>query len=309
MGFKSVQNKVTSKIGRQVLVARKNSPTLLFGVGVVGVATTMVLACRATLKMEEVLRDAEKKQLQIDDAKSLDVEEYTERDAQNDTKINRIQTAWAITKLYAPAVGMGVISIGCLTGSHVVLSRRNAAITAAYAALDRGFREYRQRVVNEFGKEKDDEFRFGVVERQIAVETDHGTDVKTVKDISKSSVADGYSIYARWFDEGSRNWSPQPMYNQMFLQSQERYADDRLNAQGYLFLNDVYESLGLEPTQAGQIVGWVKGANGGDGYVDFGIFKGDGYMGKQFVNGNERSILLDFNVDGVVWDLIPKKKV
>jgi hypothetical protein len=99
------------------------------------------------------------------------------------------------------------------------------------------------------------------------------------------------------------------MHNQMFLQSQQNYANDYLIAHGYLFLNDVYDLLGLERTQAGQVVGWVRGKDGGDGYVDFGIFENDTVMGKQFAMGNSRSILLDFNVDGVVWDLIPKSKV
>jgi hypothetical protein len=306
MGLKAIQNKVTSKVGRQVLIVRKNSPTLLFGVGVAGVITTVVLACRATLKMEEVLREAEKKQLQIEDAQALQTEEYTEKDAAQDAKLNRIQTAWAITKLYAPAVGAGVISVTALTGSHVVLTRRNTALGAAYVALDKGFREYRARVVNEYGKAKDDEFRFGLVDKQIAVETDHGTDVKTIKAPDRGIA--GKSIYARFFDETSSNWQRTPGYNQMFLQAQQNYANDLLNARGWLFLNEVYRMLGLEESSAGQIVGWVKGEHGGDGFVDFGIFdEGDNFMALQFVNGAEKSVLLDFNVDGPVYDLLPRK--
>lgn len=304
MGFTAIKNKVTSGVGRQILVTRKNSPTLLFGVGVVGVVTTVVLASRATLKMEEVLGEAEKNKQQIEDAQALDSAEYTEEDAKKDTALNRAKTGLKIVKLYAPAFVCGVISVAALSGSHIILSRRNAAITAAYAALDKGFREYRQRVIKEYGNEKDEEFRFGLVDREIAVDTDHGTDVKTVKGLPSSKLG---SVYARIFDESSRHWQRTPMYNQMFLQSQQNYANDKLNADGFLFLNDVYEMLGLEKSQAGQVVGWVKGAQGGDGYVDFGIFHGDSFMAMQFVNGNERSVVLDFNVDGIVYDLLPRK--
>jgi hypothetical protein len=197
-------------------------------------------------------------------------------------------------------VGVGVLSIGCLSGSHMILSRRNAAITAAYAVLDKGFREYRGRVVSEYGQEKDREFRFGVVEREIAVDTDEGVAVKTIRGIDQNAVKKNGSIYARFFDEYSKNWSKDPGYNQMFLQSQQNYANDKLKARGHVFLNEVYDMLGIERSKEGAVVGWVRG--NGDDYIDFGVFRNDVHKGDLFVNGNERSILLDFNVDGVIYD-------
>lgn len=299
MSLKAIKNKVTSKVGRQILIAQKNSPGVLFAVGAVGVGATVVLACRATLKMEEVLAEAEKNQQQIFNAQALETEDYSEDDAQKDRVNNRVQTAVKITKLYAPAAILGIISIGALTGSHVLLTRRNVALTAAYAALDKGFKEYRERVVSELGKEKDEEFRYGMVEREIAVDTDEGVAVKTVKTFGKSN---GRSIYARIFDEYSQNWDPTKSYNQMFIQAQQNYANDKLRATGHLFLNEVYDMLGLPRSKEGAVVGWVKG--NGDNYVDFGVFNGNTFMGQQFVNGDEKSIWLDFNVDGVVWDKI-----
>lgn len=303
MSLAAIKNKVTSQVGRQVLITKKHSPVILFAAGVVGVGATVVLACRATLKMEEILEAAEKNSLQIEDAEALETDEYNEQDASKDRAVNRVQTAIKISKLYAPAFVVGVISVGALTGSHIILSRRNVALTAAYAALDKGFREYRGRVVDELGVEKDQEFRYGVVEKQIAVDTDNGTDVKTVKVLNTDGKG---SIYARLFDETtSRNWQRQSSYNQIFLQAQQNWANDRLRAQGFLLLNDVYEMLGFERSKEGCVVGWVKNnPRGGDSFVDFGVFSGDAFMGAQFVNGNERSVWLDFNVDGVVYDLI-----
>jgi len=297
MAIKNLTNKVTSKVGRQVLVAQKHSPTLLFGVGVVGVVTTVVLASRATLKMESVLEEAEKHKAEIGEALSLEAEDYNEQDAQKDSVTNRVQTGLKIAKLYAPAFAVGVVSVGCLTGSHVILRRRNVALTAAYAGLDKVFKEYRGRVVDELGADKDAEFRYGTVEREVTVDTDDGPKTKTVK------VADRKEgLYTFLFDKStSKNWQDQPSYNSMFLKSQQNYANDRLNGNGHVFLNEVLDSLGLDRTPAGAITGWVKG--NGDNHVDFGILRNK-VAAAEFINGEEKSIWLEFNVDGPIYDKI-----
>lgn len=302
MSLSAIKNQVTSKVGRQVLVTQKHSPTLLFAAGIVGFGATVVLACRATLKMDEVLQEAEENSKKIDEAKALGSENYTEDEHQKDHALNRVKTAGKIVKIYAPAALVGAMSIGSFTGAHFILSRRNVALAAAYAVVDGGFKEYRKRVVDELGTEKDREFRFGTVDREVAVDTDDGVAVKTVKVIDPKGFTDGKSMYARIFDEGNRNWNPQWTYNQIFIQAQQNYANDLLKANGHLFLNDVYKMLGFEPTKAGQIVGWAKGK--GDNYVDFGI--ADTYDGQRFIFGDERSVLLDFNVAGNVLDLIER---
>lgn len=306
MRLAPIKDKITSKVGRQILITQKHSPTLLFGVGVVGVVTTVVLACRATLKMEELIGEAEEKDKKIDAALDLESEKYTEEDAKKDSILVKTQTAAKIAKIYAPAVAVGLVSIGAFTGSHIVLNRRNAALTAAYGVVDKAFREYRGRVIGEHGKEKDQEYRFGVVEREVAVDTDDGVAVKTVKgaDPKFAKESNGRSMYAVCFDESNTNWQSNWGYNQMFLRSQQQYAQDRLDSKGWLSLNDVYHSLGFERTAFGQVVGWVVG--NGDGYIDFGI--ADNYDGVRFINGDERSVWIDFNVDGVILELIDNQK-
>lgn len=305
MDLKAITNRATSRAGRQLLIARKHSPTVLFGTGVVGVVATAVLASRATLKMDEVLHEAEKRQIDIDTAVGEPLKDggtYSEADQERDTKLNRTKLILTIARLYAPAAAVGAASIACLTGSHVILSRRNVSLTAAYAALDQGFREYRRRVVEELGEDKDREFRYGVGERQIAVDTDHGVDVKTVKVLNPTGQR---SIYARAFDESNINWQSVRSYNLMFIQAQQAYANDRLRAKGYVLLNDVYQALGMERTKEGCVVGWVlNNPDGGDNYISFGIYDNDSFMGQEFVNGDEKSVWLDFNVDGVVYDKI-----
>lgn len=303
--FQSLVNKlpnnVSSKIGRATLHASKHSPAILFGVGVVGVVTSTVLACRATLKMDEVLEKAQKKTEEFEQAKLVQTPDnpYSERDQKRDLVNLRINTAVDIIKLYGPAVIVGFVGITALTGSHVVLTRRNVALTAAYAAVDRGFKEYRARVISEFGDDKDRELRYGLVDKEIVEQTDEGTAVRKVKGLGGKDA----SVYARFFDESNRNWRREHNYNQMFVQSQQNWANDMLKSRGHVTLNDVYDALGIPRSPEGFIVGWVLG-KGGDDFIDFGVFRNDVFMGHMFVNGDERSVLLDFNVDGPIWNLI-----
>jgi len=298
MNLKSISNALTSRAGRQILKVQKHSPALLFGAGVVGIVGTVVLASRATLKLEKTLVETEMKKARV---QAATLPEYTDDDRKRDLTVLYVKNVIKVGKLYAPAVALGTISIAALTGSHVILNRRNVALTAAYAAIEKGFREYRERVVGAYGADKDREFRYGVVKQQIVEETENGPVTKTVKRVDMSVKP---SIYARFFDESSSSWSKEPSYNQLFINCQQNYANDKLRAQGHVFLNEVYDMLGIPRSKEGQIVGWVLNGEG-DNYVDFGVFKGkDAFMGQQFVNGEERSVLLDFNVDGVVFDKI-----
>lgn len=296
MKLSIIKNAITSKTARQVLVMRKHSPAILFAAGVAGVVGTVVLASRATLKLEEVLEEAQE---DLEKTRTIEHPNYSDDDRRNDQMLIFIRTGATIARMYAPALVLGGLSIAALTGSHVILTRRNTALMAAYTVLDRGFREYRQRVVSALGEEKDREFRYGGEEREIVFEGENGPETERVKD-----VIDGLpSIYARVFDQTCSSWSPAPGYNQMFLQCQQNYANDRLRAVGHLFLNEVYDMLGMPRSKEGAVVGWLIGCDG-DNYVDFGVFKGDRYSGMRFVKGDNNAVWLDFNVDGVIYDKI-----
>ena len=116
---------------------------------------------------------------------------------------------------------------------------------------------------------------------------------------SKCSV----SNYARFFDSGCANWDKDPEVNLLFLKQQEAFANSLLVARGHLFLNDVYDLLGIPRSAEGQIVGWVYNKDNpiGDNFVDFGIYDD---RNANFVNVHEKSILLDFNVDGSILEYI-----
>jgi hypothetical protein len=292
--MKLVPDTVINKMGRNALLLQKSSPGLLFGVGIVGVVGSTVLACRATLKMEEVLDEAKRK---IDLAQSLEHDEYSEKDRHRDLSLIKFQSGVKIVKLYAPAIVVGGLSIAALTSSHNILTRRNAALTAAYAALDQGFREYRARVVDKYGEEEDRKLRYGTEKVQVV-----DPDTKKKKTIE---IPGDPSVYARFFDEYSTSWDRDPEVNRFFLSSQQNYANDLLKSRGHVFLNEVYDMIGVPRSKAGAIVGWLLTDDGStDNYINFGIFEGKTQIIRDFVNGLEGAILLDFNVDGVIYDQI-----
>lgn len=301
MNLSLVKTAVTSKVGRQILVSKSHSPAILFGFGVVGVVATTVLACRATLKLDEVLQDLEK-DLSIADGLDSSLPSYTKEDHKHDTRVLKVRAAASVCKLYAPPVALGIVSIAALSGSHVILSRRNVALSAAYSAVMEGFKDYRKRVTDELGEEKDREFMYGVQEREVVEEGKNGPKVSTIKSFGSPSQ------YARiWDRDTSSLWEPRPESNFFLLKSQQNYMNQRLQAVGHVTLNEVHDALGLERTAQGMIVGWVKNNGDEDNYIDFGVFRGNDQSAfSEFMQGKAGALLLDFNVHGNIYDIIRK---
>lgn len=306
---KFVPNAVTVKLARQLLVIKKNSPAIMFGAGIGTAVVATVKACQATLKVDDVFMKAEKTRANMQTARVESPEQYTLSDMKSDERKLKVLVARDLTKLYAVPVTLGVASIGLLTGAHIVLTKRNVALAAAYAGLDKVFNEYRARVRKELGDEKDAEFRYGVRYKEIIDETDQGHEVKTVKRVGLEGRE---SMYARLFDRDNPNFDDRPEYNRTFLWNMQCFANNRLQAKGHVLLNDVYEDLGFPRTTAGAVVGWVKGGNGlttaGDGYIDFGVFDPESKEIKPFMMGEDGGLWIDPNVDGEVYKLLDDLK-
>ena len=310
MKVKEIINSVSYNAHRIGFKIKKASPEIMVVAGVVGVVTSTVMACKATTKVNDILEETRK---QVDDVHNvldsdvISADEYTNDDAKKDLAIIYTQTGVKLIKLYAPSVLVGALSITGILASHKILKKRNVALTAAYATIDRSFKEYRGRVVERFGKELDRELRYNIKAQEIEEKTVDNDGNETIEKKTVSVVDPNmYSDYARIFDNGSMGWTKDPEYNLMFLKLQQNQANDRLRAQGYLFLNDVYDMLGIPRTKAGQIVGWIYDEDNpvGDNFVDFGIYDIYNEKACDFVNGRERSIVLDFNVDGNILDMI-----
>ena len=286
---------------------KKHSPEILVVVGVAGVVTSTVMACKATTKAGDILEEHKNQMNAIDQVVKMDRDDYTEEDHKKDTTIVYTQTAIKFVKLYSPSIMIGVLSLGCIIYSHNILTKRNAALAAAYATVDRGFKEYRGRVVERFGKELDHELRYNIKAQEFEkTEVDKKGNEKVVKETVNVADPNLYSDYARFFDDGCNGWSKDPEQNLTFLKCQQAYANEKLKAKGYLFLNDVYKMLGIPATKAGQIVGWSYDEKNpiGDNFVDFGLYDMNKPVVRDFVNGYERTILLDFNVDGNILEMM-----
>lgn len=302
-------SRTVHKVGFQL---KKHSPEILVVTGAVGTVASAVWACKQTTKLSDILEEGKAVVNQIHEV--IDNPEllpegavYTEEDSKKDLTIAYAQTAVKVIKLYAGPVILGTLSLTAMLTSNNILRKRNVALAAAYTAVDKGFKEYRSRVVERFGEELDKELRYGVKAQKVTetVTNEDGTETevtKTVDAVNPDDIGD----YAKFFDDGCKGWTKDPETNMFFLKQQQAWANDLLKAKGYLFLNDVYDALGIPRTKAGQVVGWIYDEKNpiGDNYIDFGIYDIAKPKNRDFVNGYERTILLDFNVDGPILDMI-----
>lgn len=308
--MKAVGDSAVKTFAVTKLKAKEHSPEILVITGIVGVVAAAVMACKATTKAGDILAETQENldtihKVQEDEALA---EKYSPEDCRKDLAIVYIRTGFKFAKLYAPSVILGAVSIASILASNHILRKRNVTLAAAYAAVNKGFKEYRARVVERFGQEVDKELRYNIQAKKFTeTVTDENGNEKTVEKTVDISYPDTESQYARFFDEACRNWTKDSEANLMFLRCQQATANDKLRAKGYLFLNEVYEMLDIPMTKAGQIVGWVYRPDdpnhAGDNYVDFGIYNVNRMKNRDFVNGYERSILLDFNVDGKIVDV------
>jgi hypothetical protein len=311
MGFKDLTKSVSRKVGKQLLTVRTHSPAILMVTGSAAVIGSVVLASRATLKLDGILNEAEELDAKVEEAGEKAQKaglSYTDEDKKKDRITVRVKMAINVAKAYAPAVALLAVGIGCFVGSHQILNKRNAGLSAALLGTTQAFAQYRGRVVDELGKQKDMEFRYGVIERTIGVDTDEGIAEKTVRGIDQHALkADGDSMYAVLFDSDNPRWQPVPERNELFLKAQQNWANDLLNSRGHVFLNEVRELLGFDHCEEGSVVGWIIGH--GDQEVDFGVFGPGGVIDQNvFANGPDDSYLVDFNVHGPIHKLLGKNK-
>ena len=292
---------------------KKHSPEILIVTGVIGIVTSTVMACKATTKVNDIVDETKDMVDKIHDAvenkkHTSDGEEYTQEVANKDLTIVYAQTGLKFVKLYGPAAAIGIASIGCIVGSNHILRKRNIALAAALTAMETSFKEYRGRLIDRFGKDLDRELRFGIkakeVEEKVVDEKGKETTVtKTVEVVDPNAI---HSIYSVVFCEGNSGWTRNAELNKVFLIQQQNYANDKLKLNGVLTLNEVYDMIGAPRTAYGQIAGWVytDDSSIGDNFVDFGIFDVNNEKACDFVNGYEKSIILDFNCIGNILEYI-----
>lgn len=328
MKISVIKDSIGSAWNKASFTLQKHAPTILIVGGVIGAVGAGVMACVATTKVNDILDESKTQLDAIHDAQARlengealtcsDGSEYTPENVNKDTAIVYAHTAVKLVKLYGPSVALGAASLACIVKSHNILTTRNAALAAAYATIDTSFKNYRGNVIERFGEHVDKELRYGLKAKEIeATVVDENGEVKTEKvTVYEPGDPTNISGYARYFEKYSRdgdgsvvpnpNWQDTPEYNLMFLKRMERYANDILRSRKRLFLNEVYTMLGIPVSKEGQIVGWVYDPSNPDidNYVDFGLYNEGPQKYSDFLYGNDDGILLDFNVDGNIWELM-----
>ena len=295
-----MKNEIITKLNRGLKSAgfalKKHSPEILVVAGVAGTVLATVMACKATMKLPDILEehkdtmDEVHKQVPEEEVKKATVSTY-------------VRTGLQVAKLYAPAATVGVLSIGSILASNDILRKRNVALTAAYATLDKSFKEYRERAINRFGEEVDYQLRTGTTEKEVeeTVTDEKGKEKKVKKKINVADPNATGSGYMKYFTRSNPYWEEDSQYLEMFLQSQQNFANDKLHAEGHLTLNQVYQMLGFKDTKDGMIAGWIDDRNHPDSdcYIEF-DYK-EVYLPDE--NGNyQKAYSIDFNVDGNIYD-------
>lgn len=284
---------VTRFLGTSKLLLKKHSPTILLVVGIGTGVATVVTACRATIRAQPKI-EGHRKTIEI-----IKANNEIEEDKKSLSK-EYFETAKDIAKEYAVPASLGAVSLASILCSHHILNGRVVGLTAAYTTCKNSFEDYRKRIVEKFGEDADENAKFGVEKKTIPDEKDP----KKERVVRVPDHVANVSPYACFYDNGSRGWSSDPYSRLVFLMAQEKEANRRLYKNGHLFLNEVYDLIGRDHTRAGALVGWILDGNG-DGYVDFGFHDVRNELARDFVNGIEEAILLDFNVDGVIYDKLP----
>ena len=304
LATKAGQILVKTKLG-----IKKHSPEILVAAGIGTGIIAAIVACKQTIKANDIVAEARKSLQNIEDVKELAANnevEYTEENEQEDRKTIGMQVAVGMVKTYALPVGLGILSITCILAGHHILKKRNVALAAAYSALSTDFMNYRKRVVDKYGKDVDFMLKNGLEKQIVAnqvIDPETG-EVKETKEEVLTYEGDKLSQYARIFDEvGSTQWTPSADHNRAFLLMEQNYFNERIRTRGYIFLNEVYERLGFRPTKAGSVVGWVYQNADYEG-IDFGIFTAHTQKAAEFLEGTEPSIILDFNVQGDILSLV-----
>lgn len=296
--------------GKAEFAIKKNSPEILLGAGIVGFVGTIVLACKATCRADEVLEFHRRKIKDINDAKeiadadpegemSYDIELYRQ-----DKAVRYLKTTGSLAKLYAPTIAVGTLSLACILTSRNIMQKRYLGVVAAYNGLSAAFEEYRKRVRDEYGDGLDKHFRYGTTYDELPVYDENGKKTKEKEQVEKTETGMVMQTddSCRFFDSSNPNWDKNPTFSMMWLRGQQNILNDILHTRGHVFLNEVYDALGFPHTPQGAVLGWIDGE--GDNCIDFGLYDPNKESVRRFVNGVDNVIMLEFNHDGVIWDKI-----
>jgi len=284
---------ISRNLGRGAVLIKKHSPNILIVSGFAGVIGSFIWA----------IMQAEK-QVKMCDIRDRKIIEYTDESgniSKDILKEVKIEYAANIARIYAGPVLLLTVSLAGIGLSHKIMSGRNAALTVALTAIQEKFQQYRARIREEYGEEKEEEIMKG--KKTVIMDKDGG--------IEEIKFENGLTVFSKVFDENCEHYTKDPEANRVTILGIQNYFNNRLVTWGHVFLNEVYDELGFPRTETGSLYGWVYNEKEApDGHIDFGIYnlrnqpKAVKDKKVDFINGYERSIWLDFNVDGLVYNKI-----
>ena len=283
---------------------KKHGPEILVFGGALGTLVGGVMACVATTHLPEV---NEKAKARFEAVRKQHPQEIHKQEM---TKAY-FQTGLDYMRLYAPSVIVSGLSITGILAGNNMLRKRNIALAAAYATLDTSYKRYRTRVADRFGDDVEREIYHDIQKKTIMKQvTDEDGNVTEVEETIE--IANDLGEYCFYFEQGkAKAWEANHEYNMFFLQLQQRLVNDQLRAHGYLFLNDVLKDLGIDRTRAGAVTGWVYDPENADKYQNDNRVNFHIQPIYRMENGEEivETIMLNFNVDGVILDHASDKKL
>lgn len=297
-----IPKRLSRMSSRSVLKVRKNSPTILVVAGVVGLGVTAVLAAKATPRASVVVNEHKAQRVQIGDVpKKNTVSKEARKDVQVQVLELYYNTGLELTKVYGPTLVVGTLSACSVLYGHKILQGRHVATLTAYSGLTEQFAAYRGRVRQTLGEKAEREI-FNGAHGEYVEDPNHPGEYKLQPvypdgDLTPTSTQ-------VWFDDKNAYYKLDPEINKMHLNAVQEHMNQKLNVYGHVFLNEVKDALALPRTADGQMLGWVYGAGTGDNFIDFGHLSNTDPATDEFRQGLRPDVLLNFNVDGVVYDLI-----
>ena len=294
---------------------RRKSPELLIASSILAAMASILLASKATLRAESIVGVSNKKIAKVkekmNDDNLLANNKYSIEQGRKDLVKLYSKLSWELTKLYGPAAITFLMSVASILSSHKVMKGRNLALAAAYTTLENGYRNYRSRVKDKIGEIAENEIYKNIYpDKKKVLVSDGKGGFKEVEEEVKNPHLEPNSDYTYLFDESNPDWTKSGRMNIDFLLVREKFLNMKLKAQGYLFLYDVYDSLGIDAGQLGEkklqasrVVGWIYDLNDPtrDNYVSFGLADELGNLTEEameMVRAGERSVWLEFNPDG-----------
>lgn len=303
---------------------KQHAPEILVTTGIILTGASTVAAVKLTPKCKAIKEQKEEELKAVEECLALNDPQYTQKDAKKDLPIIKTKAIVNTIKVYLPAIALFGGGVICILSGMGILKKRNSVLASFGILATEKLKKYRKNVAEKYGEDVEKELYYGIKEMIVEKEDEKGkTKKEKIKAMDENFIKN--EQFCRCFDECSTVFDKEdPLnHNKILVLNAQKFCNLKLKSRvkydqdgnvikpGYLFLNEVYETLGFDKTKDGQTIGWIYNPEE-DGpidethkYIDFGLYRGDDAT-NAFMNNKEKSVWLDFNVDGPISHLCYK---